>query len=266
MVTRRRNMVQVDVYPEPEGPGLVFALRCSAAFELYSMRLKTGVPIKATASWTRIFMSSAMPAAACEVVPEPPDNFGLSDGMRCGIDDQVFGSPRAEWPRRYLDWLHDKMLLLAAERSWDPGPLIDAYHACLATDLTAGLRLESKPKSSPDRRHRAVVEFLIDLDGVRDLRLVIRDREGKEVAATERSYGASFWSVRDFRALARDLRWRSGTVAGIGDAPTGEVPDWVLLAKKHWPESEHYLLERWEDMDAMADDDLSVALPYGLPQ
>lgn len=216
MAARRRNMTSVDVYPGDSLKARLFAERCSAVFELYSLHLKAIEPIKATASWTRIFMADDGPAGYRDIAPEPPDNYGFGESLVCGVNREILDSPRSEWPQRYLDWLHVQLTALAQERGWDCRPLAAARQGC----IDDGLRLvvNGKPKSSPDRRHKAFLRMRIDLDGKRLIRLTVKDRGDVEVAAAEQVHDPFHWNVADFKRESRELRWTSATKVELGES------------------------------------------------
>lgn len=204
-------MTQVDVYPMTKAAtARVFAGQSTAVCELYSIALAASPsPIKATTSWTRIFADASLkPGAPSEIDPEEPaDNFGFSDGMRCPIVPSILSAEPQVRALMYLDWLHDRMLELANVRSWDDEPLVAAYEACRAVNCE--LRLQSKPKASPDRQCTAQLQMTRDLDGDAIVRLSIYRRGTEELIGQTMAHGPC--SADDFRKMSRQLRWTSTT-------------------------------------------------------
>jgi len=151
-------MRSVDVYPFGDTPLIrEFTAGCATVAELYSLSLaRTPEPIKATVSWTRILVDPRVrPGAPSRITEEPPDGFGLGDGLRCSADPAIPTADATQRPTMYLHWLHERMVELAQARGWDQTVLDRAFTECMTADLR--LVQTSKPKLSPDRRHRACV-------------------------------------------------------------------------------------------------------------
>jgi hypothetical protein len=209
---RRRNLRSVDVYPLDDAPRTQeFAAGCRTMAELYSLTLaRAKEPIKATVSWARIFLDRRVQPGAPSLIPdEPPDGYGFSDGMRCA--PAILEVEASLRPLRYLKWLHERMLELARARQWDETVLHQAFQDCVDAELT--LVLTSKPRSSPDRRHRATITLRMDAEGTGSIMLTIADRVGAERGRTTIS---NVCSVDDFRRVANHLRWENSVEVTSG--------------------------------------------------
>lgn len=177
---RRRKMVFVDLWTDlpPSDPVGVFCRQCSPIYMLYTHGLHASpTKIAATASWMRIFPISGAVRTTnrdVDVDEEPPDNLGLSEAANALIDARMTGLPPEQCGAAYLGWLHDVMLRFAEVRGWDTEPLAFARQFCLDRGLRA--YFESRPRQSPDRRHKAVLSLEIDTDGMRHLALTVSEK------------------------------------------------------------------------------------------
>lgn len=208
-------MRSVDVHPLDDAPlTRAFTDGCWTVAELYSLTLaRTEEPIKATVSWTRIFVDRRIrPGAPSRIEEEPPDGFGFSDGMRCAVDPAVLATEALLRPRRYLEWLHERMLELARARNWDQSVLHQAFADCMEAGLV--LVQSSTPRSSPDRRHRATLTLRTGADRAGTLELRIVDRNAVERGRTTADDACS---VDTFRKLTRQLRWLNPTEVTTDD-------------------------------------------------
>lgn len=154
---------------------------------------------------------------------EPRDGFGCADGGRIGPDHAVLALPPETRPRGYLGWLHRVMTELAERRGWSDEPLDFAREYCLEAQRRA--HFESVPRSSPDRRHKAVLSLHIDHEGFRTLTLEVRDKRGEVVASTIEQRRPLFFDFYDWRALRTRVRWLANDLVVVNDThDTRAVP------------------------------------------
>ena len=201
---RRRNMRLVAVSGGDAGtPSALFASRCSAIYQLYSIQLELGDPIKATTSWTTIGVIDRLPPETPSVInDEPPDNLGVGDNIFVPVDFEILNADRRQWAHLYLDWLHSRMIELARARGWNEAPLEAARLGCIA----AGLRvdLEGKTQRSPDRKFKAQMDLSIDVVRGHRIALTLFDKVGTVVGQTISNDPCLF---HDFRTSAVRLWW-----------------------------------------------------------
>lgn len=218
-VSRKRNMRSVDIQTspgaEPSDADRLFVDRCAAMCELYTIALAAGEPIKATTSWTRIFVGD-LDNFNTGFGPEPPDNFGFGEDVKALADNSILAAPANKWPELYLEWIYQQLLRLARTRGWDEGPLRDARAWCIDAGLR--LHLSGKPRSSPDRRHRAVLDLDVDISegGRRVFTLTVQDR-AKQICASTSLTSTGKHSVRTFKELVRQLNWASAHQVSTDD-------------------------------------------------
>lgn len=206
----------VDLWARKEDPDAwVFAARCSGVSELYSDALASGPPLRAWSSWARIVVDgTGRPEAPVEFTPRPTGRDGDMEAIHVQVPHEILSAPRSTWAELQLNWLHDLLSQVAALRGYDQAILDRARAQCI--DRGIEMRAVSRTKRSPDRRHGAQLTFEIDPDGVRIVGLEIEDREGLVVGASTFTMGAPRYTLRDFRALARDWRWTSATRVQAG--------------------------------------------------
>lgn len=227
---RRRKMVFVDLWSDSPGPVDVFNAQCSPVYTLYTHALHSGGrKILATASWTRLFLTGESPARDPDRYPtyralgphfvadaqEPADNFGFPDGGDAQIDLDLLALPVERRGERYLDWLHDIVLRLARLRGWDELPLDDARRYCLDREVKA--RFEGPRRQSPDRRHTATLELVIDPDGRRHLTIAVTNRAGDVLGTTTATFEPFACGFSEWRTVRRRFRWTSSTTVEFDD-------------------------------------------------
>jgi hypothetical protein len=131
-----------------------------------------------------------------EVPPPPLSLLDLSDrDRRVGL----------------LNFLHERLLRLAAARHWDTYPFEAARQSVLAGDLRYVLR--SPLKASPDRRHRAGVKMEVDGNGDAWLELTAIDDAGQVVHTSPPLM--THESERGFNAVRKTLRWLDRTTVAV---------------------------------------------------
>ena len=220
-------MTYLDVYPaDGISPAAErFVQQCSPVFELYTRALHAGeAKIAATASWTRITLTDQPVEHSQDVllapdfaVPDedPPDNFGISDGGWARFDPDLVTLPPEDRGVAYLDWLHDKMVLLGQLRGWEQQPLEDARRYCLDRGVIA--TFDGPRRRSPDRRHTAVLTLHIDPDGLRHLTIIVQDRTRTVVAERETVLRPYWCSFHTWRTVRNRFRWTSPTTVAADD-------------------------------------------------
>lgn len=103
-------------------------------------------------------------------------------------------------------------MTMARREGWATAPLEAAYEACLADNLE--LRLESKPKASPDRRHHAHISYTIDGNGDGWTTLYVHNRHGELVHQSEPFDSTA--EAATCAKLARSLRWLDRRTVEVG--------------------------------------------------
>jgi hypothetical protein len=80
-----------------------------------------------------------------------------------------------------LATLQDGVRRVAAEKGWPVSPFEEAFESVVARGYVNEFTWPDKPKTSPDRRHKAWLFNIHDMDVFRSW-LVIADKSGREVA------------------------------------------------------------------------------------
>lgn len=187
---------------QSDGLGDVDRLRAAgkASWRSYSQALRDGPPISARASWARLIFDEGTTSF-------DPGDVAETDGgevHRVPAPLELLGLPDLQRRTALLEVIHGHALTLARRRRWDDGPLHWAYRAALATGVSWGR--SSRPKSSPDRRHRATASMEVDGAGDGWMVLTVTDRDGRVIVQSEPC--STDVSVRTFNAAARTLRWQ----------------------------------------------------------
>jgi hypothetical protein len=173
--------------------------KCGTAVAMaYSAALRAGTPIPAKAWWGRWCLVEGLQPW---VPPGEPDEFGEVHQVPAPME--LLDLPDLARRRGLLEFLHEHLILLGQSQGWDLEPLVAARQAVLDQDLS--FRLVSPTKSSPDRRHRAWLEWEIDGDGDGSITLHVTDRLGEGRASTEPLDASE--SIKNWNAAKKSLTW-----------------------------------------------------------
>lgn len=190
----------------------------TAVTRAYSQALRSGPPAEAKTPWGRFIFTPDAP-------PFEPGDVPALGSLGMGEIHEIPPPPLSllDLPDRdrrcaLLDFLHERLLRLAAARDWDARPFDEARQTVLAGDLRYVLR--SPLKASPDRRHRAGVTMEVDGNGDAWLELTVVDNAGTVVHTSPPLM--THESERGFNAVRRTLRWLDRATVTVDAWPLDE--------------------------------------------
>lgn len=229
----RNSIRQVEVYhsfapsrfliaegqPAVEVLAKGFTLACAC----FSAALQQGEPLAAETSWVRFVLASDSPGFAPATTPVPSASDGLGEVHEVSAPLHLLELSPADRRLATLDQLYEWLRTLASVRGWN----LAVLEAARGHVVRSGLRFErtSIPKSSPDRRHKAVAHCWIDDSGDSWCRVNIIASNG-EVALDSGPVDASDFPPA-LNRIIRSLRWRDRNSVLVTTWPGGLPPDGV---------------------------------------
>lgn len=183
----------------------------------YSEALRTGEPVPARTSWGKFNLSPRLEEFVRGTFAMS-DGLGELHGVPCPPTADVLALPDFERRALLLDVLYTSAVALAEDRGWPTAPFEAARQAVLDAGLR--FRLESAPKSAPDRKHKARLEFEIDGRGDGWLQLIVTTRDGTEIRRSPALYTDT--SIRHWNACRRTLRWSDSAHVSVDHWPLDE--------------------------------------------
>lgn len=102
-------------------------------------------------------------------------------GINLTIDlNKYFTLEKLDRKKVQLDLIHNGMLLIAEKEKWSTPPLTNAYKLCLDQELAYKFFVNSRLKSSPDRKRKVGIWCEWDIDFFK-LFWVLFDKNGLEI-------------------------------------------------------------------------------------